>query len=234
MAKTVVITGTSKGIGLEVAKKFIIQTYVAESTDDDAIQQHCFNVIGIDVLDCPIELANYLNYTHYKADVRGPLPDISDVYILINNAGVQNSGTDIDINLKGTINCTEKYGIHPGIHSIVNVSSVSAHNGAEFPEYCASKGGQLAYTVNTAKRIAQFGATCNSISPGGVITELNSQIIEDSEKWAAVMQETPLKKWATAEEIAEWIYFITVINKSMTGQDILIDNGEMINHNFIW
>ena len=36
-----------------------------------------------------------------------------------------------------------------------------------------------------------------------------------------------MKKWATPEEIAEWVFFVTVINKSMTGEDIVIDNGEM-------
>ena len=56
---------------------------------------------------------------------------------------------------------------------MLNVCSTSAHNGAEFPEYCASKGGLLAYTKHLAMRIAQYGATCNSISPGGVITPMN-------------------------------------------------------------
>ena len=45
---------------------------------------------------------------------------------------------------------------------------------------------------------------------------------------------TPLRKWASAEEIAEWAYFLTVINKSMTAQDLLIDNGEAARAEFIW
>jgi len=48
------------------------------------------------------------------------------------------------------------------------------------------------------------------------------------------MAVTPLKKWASAEEIAEWAYFMTVINKSMTAQDILVDNGEDAKRDFIW
>ena len=219
MSKKVIITGTAKGIGLETALLFI---------------EAGFETIGIDILECPYALENIPNYIHWKCDIRDCLPDIEDVDILINNAGVQNCRDDIDTNLKGTINCTEKYGVQPNIKAIVNVASVSAHNGAEFPEYCASKGGMLAYTVNTAKRIAQYGATCNSISPGGVFTDLNSQVIDDPEKWQAIMDETPMKKWASADEIAAWIFFVAVHNKSMTGQDIIIDNGEMINHNFIW
>ena len=49
------------------------------------------------------------------------------------------------------------------------------------------------------------------------------------------MEATPLKKWATLEEVCDWIYFLTVINKSASGQDILIDNGEYnLNSTFVW
>lgn len=220
----VLITGTSKGIGLAIANKFL------------ADPESKFEVIGIDILPAPLELVGNDKYTHYQVDVRHKykLPDIADVSILINNAGVQNSDDDIGVNLIGTINCTEKYGVQPNIQAIVNVASVSAHNGAEFPEYCASKGGMLAYTVNTAKRVAKYGATCNSISPGGVVTDLNSPVMNNEHKWERIMDETPLRKWASASEIANWVYFISVENYSMTGQDIIIDNGEYFNHNFVW
>jgi len=162
-------------------------------------------------------------------------PDIEDTEILVNNAGVQlMCMDDIDINLKGMIYVTQKYGLQKNIKSIVNMASTSAHNGAEFPEYAASKGGVLAYTKNIAQSVAQWGATCNSISPGGVLTESNQHIISDSKLLEAVYNETLLGKWAAVEEIAEWIYFMSVINKSMTGQDIIIDNGELAKFNFIW
>ena len=48
------------------------------------------------------------------------------------------------------------------------------------------------------------------------------------------MDETPLKRWATPEEIAEWSYFLTVTNTFCTGQNILVDGGESINYNFVW
>ena len=216
----IVITGSSTGIGFATALKFIKEGHY---------------VHGIDIQECD-ELSKHTGYEHHIADVRYPykLPRIPDVDILINNAGVQNSGHDIETNLYGVINCTEAYGLQSNIKAIVNLASVSAHNGAEFPEYCASKGGVLAYTVNTAKRIAKWGATCNSISAGGVITELNAPVLSDQAKWAAILDETPLKKWATAREIADWIYFLTVVNKSMSGQDLIIDNLETYNHNFIW
>lgn len=213
----VLITGTSKGIGRATALLFLSKGY---------------EVIGIDRLDASIF---FDNYKHYTVDIRDreKLPDIEDVDILVNNAGTQNEN-DITTNLIGTINITEKYGIHSNIKSILMVSSASALTGAEFPEYCASKGGMNAYGKNVASRIAKWGATCNNLCPGGVITELNDHIIQDNEVYQQVLAETMLNRWATSEEIAEWIYFLTVTNKFMTAQDILVDGGEAAKSNFIW
>ena len=114
------------------------------------------------------------------------------------------------------------------------IASASARSGSEFPEYVASKGGMVSYMKNVALRIAEYGATANSLSPGGVITDLNKHILTDENLWKQVMNETPLKKWATTDEIAEFAYFVTVVNKSMTAEDLLIDNGEYMKAKFIW
>ena len=141
---------------------------------------------------------------------------------------------DIDINLKALIHITEKYGIQNDIHSILNIGSASGHTGSEFPEYCASKGGVIAYTKNVALRVAQYGATCNSLDPGGVLTPLNDCVVNDKKMWDEIMQQTPLKRWATPKEIAQWAYFLTVTNKFCTGQSIIVDGGESINSPFVW
>lgn len=213
----VLITGTTQGIGNAIARRFLEAGH---------------NVIGIDRQEAGIE---HDLYTHHICDIRDKekLPLIEDVEILINNAGTQNEA-DIDINLKALIWITEKYGVQPQIKAILNIGSASAHTGSEFPEYCASKGGVLAYTKNVAMRISGFGAVCNSLDPGGVLTPLNDCVINDPELWEEIMNETPLKRWATPEEIAEWAYFLTVTNKFCTGQSILVDGGEAIKHNFVW
>ena len=213
----VLITGTSQGIGKAIAEKFLREGHL---------------VLGIDRQKAGV---CHSNYTHYQVDIRDydALPSIPEVNILINNAGTQNE-EDIDINLKALIHITEKYGLQDKIRSILNIGSASAHTGSGVPHYCASKGGVTAYTKNVALRAATFGATCNSLDPGGVLTPLNRCVIDDEALWGQIMDETPLKRWATPEEIADWAYFLTVINTFCTGQSIVVDGGESINSHFIW
>ena len=203
----VLITGTSQGIGKAVAEIFL---------------RNGHRVHGIDRQDASVVDGAY---THYRCDVRDSdnLPDISDVEILVNNAGTQNEN-DIDINLKALIGITEKYGVQDKIRSVLNIGSASGHTGSEFPEYAASKGGLISYTRNLALRLAPQ-AICNSIDPGGVMTDLNKCVIEDKELWDQIMELTPLKRWAAAEEIARWAYFLTVENTFCTGQSIIVDGG---------
>ncbi len=213
----ILITGTAQGIGKAIAQEFLNKGH---------------EVSGFDIKDSSID---HPFYTHYKVDIsqKDKLPDIEDVNILINNAGVQNAN-DIEINLKALINITEKYGLQDKIHSILNIGSASGHTGSEFPEYCASKGGVIAYTKNVALRVAKYNATCNSLDPGGVLTPLNECVINDPDLWQEIMAETPLKRWATTEEIAKWAYFLTVENSFCTGQSIVVDGGESINYKFVW
>ncbi len=213
----VCITGTSRGIGLVLAEIFLEKGHT---------------VWGIDRNPSTL---SHPHYTHYVCDIRNTedLPNLENIEILINNAGTQNED-DIDINLKALIALSEQYAMQPAIRSVLNIGSASGHTGSEFPQYCASKGGVMAYTKNLALRIAKFGATCNSLDPGGVLTPLNECVINDPELWEQIMAQTPLKRWATPEEIARWGYFLTVENTFATGQNIVVDGGESINFHFVW
>lgn len=213
----VVISGTSSGMGRECALKFL---------------QMGHEVIGLDQHEDTISssLLNNENYRHFICDisVKESLPQIDDVEILINNAGVQTmSKRDIEVNLLGTMNVTSKYAFNPEIKSVLFNSSASALTGNEFPEYAASKAGVNGYMKHCAIKLAnEYKATCNALCFGGVITELNKTVMQDKNLWNSIMQVTPLKRWASTKEVAEWMYFMTVTNTFCTGQAIEISGGE--------
>ena len=216
----IVITGTSSGIGRATALKYLSLEHV---------------VHGIDVAAATIE---HPFYTHHVADVRRAeaLPDIEGVEILFNNAGVQQGDDDIAVNLVGAINVTEKYAKNnPALKSILFNASASSVSGQEFPRYVASKAGLVGYMRNVAIRTAPRGVTCNAISLGGVLTGSNDTVMNDKALWDAIMRVTPMKKWTTLDEVCDWVVFLTTVNKSMSGQNLLIDNGEKdLNPTFVW
>ena len=215
----ILVTGSSSGIGRAVSQRYLKAGH---------------EVYGLDLLESTI---NNKNYHHYKCDVsnKTKLPNIKDFDVIFANAGKQNSKDDISNNLVGVINTIEKYGINKNIKSILINASSSASTGQEFPEYVASKSGLIGYMRNVAIRVAPFGATCNSISLGGVLTKSNEPVIKNKRYWKKIMEVTPLKKWMSEDEVADWVLFLTLQNKSMSGQDIIIDNGERdLNSTFVW
>ena len=214
----IIITGTSEGIGYAAAGLFLEKGH---------------EVIGFDIKAAAIEHENYI---HYRRDIADrDYPAIEGAEALVLCAGIQ-SGTerDIDINLTATIAFAEFYAFTESMKSVVVIASSSALTGAEFPHYAASKGGIVTYTRNLAQRLSAYGACANALCPGAVETPMNAHILKDKKLYDAVAAESLLGKWALPEEIAEWIWFLVCVNRSMTGQELLIDNGEFLKTNFIW
>lgn len=215
----IVVTGSSHGIGKTVAERFLALGHT---------------VYGIDLLPAAIQNERYLHTVADVADAAA-LPDIPDVAILFSNAGTQNGKDDLGTNLVGAMNVAEKYAPSPALRSVLFNASASAVTGQEFPAYAASKAGLVGYMKNLAIRLAPRGVTVNAISPGGVLTESNAPVTGDPALWQKIMDVTPLKKWATTDEIADWVIFLTLTNRSMSGQNLLIDNGEKdLNSTFVW
>ena len=216
----VVISGTSSGIGLATAQKFLAEGH---------------QVFGFDTNEAVLE---HPAYTHVVHDIRNNLPaealTMPEPEVVVHNAGTQDDASAIETNLEGTIRFNERFMDSPSLKAIVFVASASARNGSEFPRYVASKAGLIGYMKNCALKLAARGVMVNSVSPGGVVTPNNQHILDNEELYAAVKDETLTGKWAEAEEIADLVYFLAVENRSIVGEDILIDNGEMLKSNFIW
>ena len=68
-----------------------------------------------------------------------------------------------------------------------------------------------------------------------MITGSNDAVMRDKALWDAIMRVTPMKKWTDLDEVCEWVVFLTLVNRSMSGQNLLVDNGEKdLNPTFVW
>ena len=213
----VLITGTSSGIGKATAEKFLKEGHL---------------VIGFDIKPSSIKDDSYI---HYKVDVRNKdqLPNIEDINILINNAGTIEEEDAIDTNIKGYINVAEKYCFQPHIKSVVMIGSDCSITGIELPCYCASNGARNSYTINLANRLGElYKAPVNLLGLELIETGFDG-LFDKPELVEQVKELTLLKKSMKVEDAAEWIYFVAVVNKNMTGQCIMIDNGESVKHHFV-
>ena len=213
----IAVSGAAGGIGSAITRKYLEEGH---------------EVYGFDIRDSVI---NHPMYHHHACDICSKnLPQVPDPDVVIMSAGTIDEEDAIRINLMGTIDFCEHFIGSGALKSVLFIASASARNGAEFPYYVASKAGLVGYMKNLALKLAPRGITVNSISPGGVVTDMNKHILESEKLYEAVKAETLLGKWAEPEEVADLAYYITIINKSMTGEDLLIDNGEMLKSNFIW
>lgn len=214
----VLITGTSYGIGKATALKFLNEGFI---------------VYGIDIKESTID---HKDYVHYIADVskKEQLPELDDIDYVINNAGTISEDDALSVNTVGYINVGEKYSFNKSVKGVVNVGSISGVVGLDKPYYCSSQGGRISYTKNLAIRLGKENKTpVNLVSFGATHTTLEEKLYARDDLMEAVANESILKKWCQPNEAADWIYFVAVINKSMTGQNIVIDNGETANFNFI-
>lgn len=227
----VLITGTSSGVGREAALKFL---------------QEGFDVIGIDIKPATIEgkASNRVMwgvYTHFIADVSKmeQLPDIDDIDIIVNNAGIVTPQKDaIAVNQEGYINILEKYGNSPSLRSILQVGSTASYKGYDNIRYCSSQGARDALTKWAANNYGNDPrhVIVNSLNLDGIVpydpetgkgTTLEPELYAHPELLDDIAKLSILKKLTTVDQIAEWIYFLTVVNNSMTGQILSID-GELI------
>ena len=138
----------------------------------------------------------------------------------------ENFDAVINVNLKGTFNmirhCTPFFIKQKG-GAIVNVSSVSGIMGnAGQANYSTSKAGVIGLTKSTAKELVGRGVRCNAVAPGFVATAMTENLSKNNKLVDAI----PMKRMATAEEVADVIVFLASDKASyVTGEVIKVDGG---------
>ncbi len=239
--KNVLVTGSSRGIGAEIAKSlagFGLKVWINYRSGEAAaksVQEEIINaggvaeVIGFDVSD---EAA-------FVAGIKEILATDGELAYLVNNAGITNDKlamrmkaddfmSVIDANLKSTfIGCREalKSMRKKRFGAVVNIASIVGETGnAGQTNYAASKGGTIAMTKSFALEAAASGIRYNTITPGFIATEM-TDILKDEIK-DAFTAKIPMGRFGNPSEVAEATAFLLSDHASyITGETLKVNGG---------
>jgi len=227
----VLVTGSSRGIGLAIARKFSEEGHrvVVNGRNDEILT----NIACIHPKLIPIaaDISDYKQVERLFAEM--------SIDVLVNNAGIAYNGLFQDmnpkewnellaVNLNGVLNCSrlavpdmikKKRGV------IINISSVWGKTGASCEAvYSMTKGGINAFTKALAKELAPSGIRVNAIACGVIGTKMNEFLNEEEKN--ELIAEIPAGRIGKAEEVAELTAFLASDKAEyINGQIITIDGG---------
>ena len=231
------VTGASRGIGKAIAE--------ALAADGFDLILTCRNSIGeLEKFAASLEEKYGISVCAERvdmkvsADVRELFEGITDLDVLINNAGISHVGllqdmTDeewddvIGTNLSSafyTCRCAIPLMLRKHSGRILNISSVWGNVGASLETaYSASKGGLNAFTKALSKELAPSGISVNAIACGVIDTDMNAVFSE--EDMDALKKEIPADRIGSPAEVAALVVQLLKTPEYMTGQIITLDGG---------
>ena len=240
MNKTVLISGSSRGIGRAIAIKFAKEGYriaINSNKSKDELDETKEKLLSynVPVFAMQGDVGNYEFCKNFVYEIKETLGSVD---ILINNAGISYIGlfsemTPDEWNNVINTNLTSVYNLSSLVipdmvkkksGKILNISSVWGNVGSAMEvAYSASKGGMNALTKALAKELAPSGIQVNAIAYGAIDTEMNSFLSE--EELNLLIDEIPASRLGTTEEAAELAFSLCSGNDYLTGQIIGLDGG---------
>ena len=235
MNKIVLVTGASRGIGLEAAKHFSKEGYrvIGTSRGDFNLGE----LIGDDsAISVQLDLMSKQSIKNLFTDLKSQdlLPSV-----LVNNAGItkdqlflrmkdEDWDDVIETNLNGLFRITKAF-IKPMVKNkfgrVINISSVAGLMGNSGQvNYSSSKSAMVGFSRSLAKELGSRNITSNVIAPGFIETDMTT-FLNDDEK-VEVSKNIPMKRFGTVEDVAKCILFLASDEANyITGQTISVDGG---------
>jgi NAD(P)-dependent dehydrogenase (short-subunit alcohol dehydrogenase family) len=246
--KIAIVTGGGSGIGKGIAERFVAEgAKVVIAQRDLAKAEELAKKLrlqGAEVIAVAVDISNR---KLVRELVRTTISQFHRVDILINNAGItglpaispflacsdEHLNTVVDINLKGTIICSQEIAkemVERDGGAIVHISSVAAYAAQEGAAiYCATKAGLEGLTKAMALELSPYNIRVNCIAPGDIRIETN-EFGRDEMKASGVsgqyFRQIPLGRRGTPDEIAAAAVFLASEESSyIQGTTILVDGG---------
>ena len=235
MSKIVLVTGASRGIGLEAAKHFSKEGYkiIGTSRGDFNLGELIGDGSAISV---QLDLMSKESIKNLFADLKSEdlLPSV-----LVNNAGItkdqlflrmkdEDWDDVIETNLNGLFRVTKAF-IKPMVKNkfgrIINISSVAGLMGnSGQANYSSSKSAMVGFSRSLAKELGSRNITSNVVAPGFIETDMTT-FLNDDEK-VDVSKNIPMKRFGTVQDVAKCIVFLASDEANyITGQTISVDGG---------
>ena len=241
--KVTVITGGSRGIGEACVRLFaeanssVAFTYKNAGAQSEKLESE----LGGRVKSYRVDMESEKEIFEM---VDKTVNDFGKIDILVHNAGIWNDGTLekmsldhwnelIRVNLTSTFlfcKAAAPYMKKNNFGRIILITSTAGQRGEAFhSHYAASKGGMISFTKSLAVELATFNITVNSVAPGWVDTELNTEIFADADYKESIRKSIPLGHIATAEEIAgPTLFLASDLAKHITGEILNVNGGSVL------